>query len=299
MLRAVQGRPRHGRSASYGVRRPSGGVKRFVTPNTRKGSRAVLRVRVASTVLLSILLIFFDAPHGAAQPGTLRVFVANGVKDVVQDLRGDAEHATRVSLSIQSGEAASLERVLKAGEVFDVAILPSWAVDELVSGGRALPGNRFTFARAALGLAVRSGAIKPQIDTPDAFRRAMLNATSVAVTGDTNPGSSRLALDSAFQRLGIAQEMKSKILLTPPAQAVTWVADGKAQYTINYVSNILAGRGVELVGRIPEEVQSRLDFDAISSAVSTNSEAVGRLLTFLAGPHEDRLRAHGNEPRRC
>jgi molybdate transport system substrate-binding protein len=228
----------------------------------------------------------------------LRVFVANGVKDVVQDLRGDAEHAARAFLSIQSGEAASLERALQAGEAFDVAVLSAWAVNELVSSGRALPATRFTFAHAAIGLAVRSGAIKPRIDTADAFRRAMLNATSVAVTSDINPGSTRLALDRAFQRLGIAEQMKSKTLLTPIAQAVTWVGDGKAQYAINYVSNILAVRGVELVGRIPEEVQSYIDFDAISSATSTNSEAVGRLLTFLAGPHEDRLRAHGNEPRR-
>jgi threonine synthase len=67
----------------------------------------------------------------------LRVFVANGVKEVVQDLRGDAEHAARVSLSIQSGEAASLERALKAGEVFDVATLSAWTVDELVIPRRA------------------------------------------------------------------------------------------------------------------------------------------------------------------
>jgi hypothetical protein len=60
----------------------------------------------------------------------------------------------------------------------------------------------------------------------------------------------------------------------------------------------LAVRGVELVGGIPEEVQTYIDFDAISSITSKDSEAVGRLLTFLAGPHEDRLRAHGNEPRR-
>jgi molybdate transport system substrate-binding protein len=126
----------------------------------------------------------------------------------------------------------------------------------------------------------------------------MLTATSVAVTSDINPGSVRLALDRAFQPLGIAAEMKSKTLLTPIAQAVTSVADGKAQYAINYVSNILAVRGVELVGRIPEEVQSYIDFDAISSATSTNSEAVARLLIFLAEAHEDRLRAHGNEPRR-
>jgi molybdate transport system substrate-binding protein len=125
----------------------------------------------------------------------------------------------------------------------------------------------------------------------------MRSATSVAVTSDINPGSARLALDKAFQHLGIAEEMKSKTLLTPIAQAVTWVADGKAQYAINYVSNILAARGVELVGRLPEEVQSYIDFDAISSATSTNPEAVGRLLTFFAGPHENRLRAHGNEPR--
>ena len=108
----------------------------------------MLKATVAPTVLLSILLIFIDPLHGRAQPTMLRVFAANGVKDVVQDLRGDAEHAARVSLSIQSGEAASLEPALKAGGVCDVAILPAWVVDELVSSGRALPVNRFTFARA-------------------------------------------------------------------------------------------------------------------------------------------------------
>src|SRR4029453_1309591 len=118
---------------------------------------------VAVTVLLSILLIFIHPLPGAAQPAMLRVFVANGVKDVVQDLRGDAEHAARAFLSIQSGEAASLERALQAGEAFDVAVLSAWAVDELVSSGRALPATRFTFAHAAIGLAVRSGAIKPRI----------------------------------------------------------------------------------------------------------------------------------------
>jgi ABC-type molybdate transport system substrate-binding protein len=80
--------------------------------------------------------------------------------------------------------------------------------------------------------------------------------------------------------------------------AKRWVADGKAQIAINYVSNILSATGVDLVGALPEELQRYLDFDVVSATTSRDSQAVRALLKFLGEPRDQQLRAHGNEPPR-
>jgi molybdate transport system substrate-binding protein len=248
-------------------------------------------------VLVAVLSTWCCTPVQAQTPG-LTVFVANGVNDFVQDLRQEAERVTRLPLLIHTGEAALLERSLENGARFDVAILPDWAVDELVKSGKAIGTNRLTLARAAIGLCVRMGAAKPKIDTVDTFKEAMLKADSVAVTVATNPGSARQALEQAFERLGIANVMRPKTILTPVNQATQWVADGQAQFAINYVSNILSAPDVDLVGPFPEELQRYLDFDVVSATTSRDSQAVRALLKFLGEPHDQQLRAHGNEPPR-
>jgi molybdate transport system substrate-binding protein len=248
-------------------------------------------------VLVSVLAVLCRPPIVAQTPG-LRVFVANGVKDSVQDLRQDAEQATHLPLLIQTGEAAVLESTLENGAPFDVAILSDWAVDDLVKSGKAISRSRLPFARAAVGLCVRAGAAKPKIGTVDTFKEAMLRADSVAVTAATNPGSARHALDEAFERLGIANVMRPKTILTPVNQATQWVADGKAQFAINYVSNILSAPGVDLVGPFPEDLQRYIEFDVVSASTSRDSQPVRALLKFLGEPHDQRLRAHGNEPPR-
>ena len=189
-----------------------------------------------------------------------------------------------------------LERSLANDTPFDVAILPDWATDELVKSGKAIGTSRMTLARAVIGLCVRVGAAKPTIDTVEAFKEAMVTADSVAVTAATNPGSARHALEQAFKLLGIANVMKPKTILVPVNQATQLVADGKAQFAINYVSNILSAPGVDLVGAFPKELQRYLDFDVVSATTSRDSQAVRALLKFLGEPHDEQLRAHGNEP---
>jgi molybdate transport system substrate-binding protein len=263
------------------------------TPNWAGKEMAAARL----AVLVAALAISSCTPTLAQAPG-VRVFVANGVKDFVQELRQEAEQAIRLPLLIETGEAALLETSLEKGAPFDVAILPDWAADELVKSGKAIGTSRLTLARAAIGLCVRMGAAKPKIDTVDTFKEAMVKAESVAVTAATNPGSARHALEQAFERLGIANVMKPKTILAPVDQATQWVADGKAQFAINYVGNILSARGVDLVGAFPEELQRYIDFDVVSATTSRDSQAVRALLQFLGEPHDQQLRAHGNEPPR-
>lgn len=266
---------------------------RGTTLHTELGWEEMSRTKL---VLLAVSAILSCTPLPAAKMPGLTVVVANGVKDLVQNLRQEAEQATGLPLLIQTGEAASLEASLEKGARFDVAILPDWAVDKLVKKGKVIGTTRLTLARAGIGLCVRVGAAKPRIDTVDAFKDAMLKADSVAVTVATNPGSARHALEEAFERLGIATVMKPKTILAPANQATQWVADGKAQFAINYVSNILSAPGVELVAAFPGELQRYIDFDVVSATTSRDSQAVRALLKFLGKPRDQQVRAFGNEP---
>ena len=247
-------------------------------------------------VFVAVLAILSCTRMPAQTPPGLRVFVANGVRDLMQDLRQEAEQATRVPLLIQTGEAVSLAASLENGAPFDVAILPDWAVDELVKKGKAIGTTRLTLARAGIGLCVRVGAAKPRLDTVVSFKEAMLKADSVAVTVATNPGSARHGLEQAFERLGIANVMRPKTIFTPANQATQWVADGKVQFAVNYVSNILSAPGVELVAAFPEELQRYIEFDVVSATTSSDSQAVLALLKVLGTPRDQQLKAHGNEP---
>ena len=216
----------------------------------------------------------------------------------MQDLRQEAEQSYSPSTSDPNGRGGIARDVV--GEWRTVRCRHSLRLGSRRIGeeGKAIGTTRLTLARAAIGLCVRVGAAKPKIDTIDSFKEAMLKADSVAVTAATNPGSARHALEQAFERLGIANVMKPKTILTPVNQATQWVADAKAQFAINYVSNILSAPGVDLVGAIPEELQRYIDFDVVSATTSRDSQAVRELLKFLGEPHDQQLRAHGNEPPR-
>ena len=200
------------------------------------GGKEMARAKLAMFVAVSAILCCTPLP---AQTPALRVFVANGVKDLVQDLRQEAEQATRLPLLIHTGEATSLESSLENGTPFDVAILPDWAVDELVRKGKAIGTTRLTLARAAIGLCVRAGAAKPKIDTVDTFKEAMLKADSVAVTVATNPGSARHALEAALERLGIGTVMRPKTILTPENQATQWLL-GHSRRSFSAISILMS-----------------------------------------------------------
>ena len=237
--------------------------------------------RRALLATVSAGLICIGAALPAAGQGTpIRAFVSNGVKTVIDDLRPQWEHAAGHPVAIEFGTTAVLKQRLASGEAFDVAVLTSEAIADLAKDGKVAAGSRAELARCGIGMGLRAGAAKPNIHTAEALKQTLQKAKSVSYASE---GASRAYLDKMFDQFGIAGEMKAKTVLTPSSvKSNELVRDGKAEYILTLVSEILpAAPGVELVGPLPSEVQSYVNFAAGVSAKSANAEAGKAMIQFL------------------
>lgn len=230
-----------------------------------------------------------------AQGTEVHAFISNGVKGVIDELRPQAEKAIGHPLAIQFGTTTALKQRIEAGESFDVTILTTEAVTELVKSGKA--DSRVDLARSGIGMGMRAGAVKPDIRTAEALKQALHRAKAVSFARD---GASRVHLEEMFQGFGMAEEMKGKTMLeSGSAASNNLVRDGKAEYVLTLVSEILpAAPGVVLVGALPEEVQSYVSFAGAASAKTANGEAARGLLRFLkSAAAQPVYRAKGMEAR--
>jgi molybdate transport system substrate-binding protein len=233
-----------------------------------------------AAVALACALLF---PHGvAAQTPEVRVLASNGIKAVVEDLRAQAEHAIGHAISVQYRPTAALKQEIDAGEPFDVVIVTVESIAQLSKEGKTTGGEGTPISRAGVGIGIRKGAPRPDITTPEALKRAMLGAKAIAYgpTGASTPYITRM-LDT----LGIADTMKAKTLFFDTSDGTNAaVVQGKADFGITLVSEILPVQGLELLGPFPNEFQGYVRFSAAVSANTKNPEAASALIKFLAGP---------------
>ena len=149
----------------------------------------------------------------------------------------------------------------------------------MVKQGRIAAGTPVVLGRSGYGLAVRAGAPKPDIGTTEAFRRALLAATSI---GYTEGGGSGVYFVRLLERLGIAEAMQPKLRAGINMQAA--VASGEVEMTVNGIVPILQAPGIELVGPLPPDLQSYSTFTIGVSTGSRQREAATALIQFLTSP---------------
>ena len=229
---------------------------------------------------------------GVANAAELKILSGRALKGAFGELGQHFEAATGHKLVIEFGSFAGLKRKIDGGDTFDVTILSPAMIDNLIQHGKVSVDTRTKLGRTGVGVAVRKGAPKPDISSVEVFKRAMLDAKSVA---HSKEGTSRKVLFAAFDRLGIAADMKPKLkAYAKPEEAV---AAGETELGVTGIGPILAAPGAELVGGFPPEIQSYVAFAAGVSAGSTQAEAARALIQYLAGAAAVRiLKAHGIEP---
>ena len=170
---------------------------------------------------------------------------------------------------------------VQAGEPFDVVVLASDAVDRLIASGYALAGSRVDLVRSGVAVAVRAGAPKPDISTQDALRQAVLEASSISYS----TGPSGVALAALFQRWGIAEQVRDRIVTPPPGVPVcSLVARGEVALGFQQYSELMHVDGITLLGPMPEPVQIITTFSGAVCASSQRPNAVRDLLAYLASP---------------
>src|SRR5579864_3992272 len=254
--------------------------------------------RLAATIAATTLGFIFLPPQAVAAGGNtpVRVLVSNGMKAAMEELQPQCERAIGHPLAVQYNSTLSVKKMIEAGEGFDVTLITTEAIDDLIKQGKLAGGSRVALARSELGIGIRAGAAKPDIHTPEALKRSLREAKSITYPQD---GASRGYIEKMFERLGVAADVKPKIILAKgSAPATESVAAGKAAMVITLFSEIVPIPGVEILGPLPGELHYDIRFAAAASTGAKNAEPGQALIAFLAGPKvKATLKAKGLEPR--
>ena len=235
---------------------------------------------VMTTAALGFVLMM--SSFADANAAEIKIICANALKMVLEELTPAFEKATEHKLVVTWGGSVPLKVRIEQGEAFDVALLTATRIDDLIKQGRLVAATRTNLATSGAGVAVRKGAPKPDISTVEAYKRALLNAKSVAYVGQ---GSTGIYLKELLPRLGIADALKDKIKLLPLGNPVALaIANGEAEIGMTQISEILPYVGAELVGPFPADIQLKTSF---ATAVGTNAkepEPAKALIKFLTAP---------------
>src|SRR3954453_3073808 len=197
----------------------------------------------SSTALLSGILVMAAASQ--LQPAELKVIAGGSMTSSMNAIAPEFEKATGHKLSIHFDSTPNIIARVNSGTTFDVVVVPVDVFKDAAAKARFAPGPTIDIARVGYGMVVRSGAPKPDISTPDAFKKALLAAASVAYLPASAAGA---YVTKVFDRLGIVEEMKAKTKVqASPAQIPQAVAKGEAEIGV-FLSNVLIAPGVEMVG---------------------------------------------------
>jgi molybdate transport system substrate-binding protein len=224
----------------------------------------------------------------------MKILCTNGLKSVMLDLVPRFERESEMRLAITWGSTVGLAQDIEAGAGGELAILTAEAIDSLIDRGRVAAGSRVDLARSGIGLAVRQGASKPDIGSPEALRAALLGARSVA---HSKTGQSGIYFPSVLERLGIAGQMKPKLVVPETGIPIgEIVATGEAEIGIQQISELLPVAGIEIVGPLPAPLQKITTFSAGVLATANDPRAAKALVEFVAAASRPLLEAKGLEP---
>src|SRR5664279_3624683 len=243
-----------------------------------KRQSIILSVLYAALCLAVFTSVFATAPAAAAE---LKIFGSRVTKMLVDDIGPQFEKATGHKLVVVTDVAAVMKRRIEQGEAFDLAVLVNFQSDDLIGKGKLIADTRTDLMKAGIGVAVKRGAPNPDIATVDAFKRTLLAAKSITYLKE---GASTIYLDKLFAKLGIADALRDKTVKPPTESVSELVAAGDVELGIIVIPNILSVAGAQLVGPIPEEVQSYIVFTAAVAANSPNQQAARDLIAFLKSP---------------
>jgi molybdate transport system substrate-binding protein len=217
------------------------------------------------------------APIAAVDAAEVKVFTARAIWTVLEKIGPEFERTTGHKLNVISGYGPVFLKQIDDGEPFDVFVSIPVTMDRLFKEGKLIADSRTNVVRSGTGVGVRAGAPKPDISSVEAFKRALLNAKSIAYL---RVGGVPLLIE----RLGIAEAIKSKVTIPDTDIVSELVAKGEIELGIPVITQILTTPGVELVGPLPPEIQYYIQFVAGVSANSKVPDAARALINFLIGP---------------
>jgi len=233
-------------------------------------------------------------PIADVQAAELHLLAGGAAADALRELAAQFERTSGHKVTLRFGTTPELIKLATAGGPFDLGVFPRDVLQDAAARARFAPGSPTNIARVGLGVAVRSGAARPDISTVDALKRTFLQAQSIATIPASATGTQ---VQRVFEVLGLSEAMRPKIRAQPtPAQVVQVVAAGEVELAV-FLTNVLTAPGLDVIGPFPAELQQEVVFTAAVAANARDVDAARAFITFLTTPDAIAvLKAKGMRP---
>jgi molybdate transport system substrate-binding protein len=229
-----------------------------------------------------------------ANAAEINVLASGATKEVYLDLVPQFEQSSGHKVMTTWSGTADIKRRMAAGEVYDVVIVSGADIDAFIQQGKIMAGSRIDLMKSGVGVAVRAGAPKPDISSTEALKQTLLAAKSIGYS----TGPSGVYVVSLFERMGIANAVKSKLKQVPSGVRIgSIIASGEAEIGFQQVSELIHAPGVDYVGSLPADVQKVTVFSAGIHSGAKQPEAAKELVKVLTAPGAAQvIKTHGMEP---
>ena len=235
------------------------------------------RLCVTALAVLCPVLAFAQAE--------VKVFSGGAMSEPVKEVGEAFARTSKNKLVYVVDTTGALQKKLAAGEKADVIVVTSAAIDALEKANLVIKGTKVDLARGLIGVGVRAGAPVPDLSSTETFKAALLKAKSVSYVNPASGGTSGTYFEGLLGRMGIADQMKSKIVYRNQGSEVAGaVAKGEAEIGITFTSELAPNKGVRVAGTLPAAVQSPTTYGAAIVVGGANEAAARAYLRTLAGP---------------
>lgn len=215
----------------------------------------------------------------AATSRAIRGISSMATRQLLAELTQMYTRLTEHAVAIESVGGIEVSKRLQAGEAFDVVILASEAVDQLIASGHVQPGSRVDLVHSGVAIAVCAGHARPDMRSEGAVRQSVLAAHSVGYS----TGPSGVALVKLFERWGILDSVKDRMVQAPPGVPVgTLVARGEVALGFQQLCELIHVDGIDIAGPLPASIQINTTFSGGVCTACTQADAVRALLTYMA-----------------
>ena len=227
-------------------------------------------------------------------PVEITVLSSIATREAYLELVPQFERATGHKVTTTWSGTTAIMKQMAAGERYDLVMISSRELDELIRQGKLVAGSRVDLAKSGIGVAVRAGALRPDLSSGEALKRALLAAKTVGYTS----GPSGVYMAGLIERMGIAAELKDKHRSVPSGGTVgTIVASGDAEIGFQQVSELVHIPGIDYAGPLPPDVQHITVFSAGVQTGATQPDAARALVAFLTTPAAMAvMKKHGLDP---
>jgi molybdate transport system substrate-binding protein len=222
---------------------------------------------------------------GMARAAEIRVLSVGAVQNAVKALAADFAKESGHQVMFTIGSPAIVMQKIGDGETYDAVIVSEPAMDQLDKDGIVNPESRVRLAVTGLGVAVRAGAPLPSLSTPDAFKQALLDAKSIVYGDPSLPNQSGEKAEKILAKAGLLDTLKPKLKIVPgQTLSQEMIAKGEVEMGLYNVSEIPEGKGLQLAGAVPPQLQINTAYEGALMSDGSVPEAARAFIRFMTEP---------------